>query len=59
MAEMGDSAGLASLSEIAWEVETIEQILTDLRYFYDVAQHSHHCVRASYMICGNPNSSRN
>jgi hypothetical protein len=36
MAEMGDSAGLASLSEIAWEVETIEQILTDLRYFYDL-----------------------
>ena len=54
MAEMGDSAGLSSFSEIAWEVETITQILTDLRYFYDVAQHSQNYVLAPYMICGNP-----
>jgi hypothetical protein len=54
MAEMGDSAGLESLDEIVWEVETIEQILTDLRCFYDVAQHQ--WVHAPYMMCGNPNS---
>jgi hypothetical protein len=37
---MGNSAGLASLSECLWEVEAIEQILTQLRCVYDTAKFS-------------------